>query len=507
MILAVAITYFLIIIIGAGLVTRKRVKSAADFSNAGKSMGWGLVAFTFVLIPLGSGHSMSLWEQATGPLAASTLWWALCVGAIFMPIMMLWLGPLARRSGCITFPQITKNMYGRGMGWMHACITIGSMTGLCAAEIIATGAAIYALSDGALPLYPWGILISFVFVLLYVVFGGMLQMAWISVVNSIVMIVGSFLALIMIVGYVGSNLIFGGAVGLDAVQAVYESQGALSKLTQFDMGHTELWFGIIIPVIFLHLTAAGVSQPHNMPFFAAKSEQDCRKGIFLASAINTMSAVPWVAIALIGMAIPAVIAAGGDNLGKLIVPIVALQALPKPIVGILMVSLLSMTLSTAGALVIGNASLLTNDIIKGALFPKISEKSELLVTRICVLVCGLVCLVPALNLPVIMPVFLWCFTFSMPIFVNYIMGMYVKVNKTAAWLNIIIGYTVAFIWTFTPPAGIPFPFNISMYPVLTISIVCGIVLPLVLPGGTPAKIKDIKKMSETAPALGTSGSL
>jgi SSS family solute:Na+ symporter len=501
MILAVAIIYFLIIIVGAGLLTRKKIKSANDFNDAGKSMGWGLVAFTFVLIPLGSGHSMSLWEQATGPLAASTLWWALGVGAIFMPIMMLWLGPLARRSGCITFPQITRNMYGRGMGWMHACITIGSMTGICAAEIIATGAAIYALSDGALPLYPWGILLSFVFVLLYVLLGGMLQMAWISVVNSIVMIGGSFLALIMIAVWVGANLTFGDAVGLDAVQAVYESQGALSKLSQFNLGNMGIWFGLIIPVIFLHLTAAGVSQPHNMPFFAARSEQDCRKGIFVASAINAMSAVPWVAIALIGVAIPAVVAAGGENLGKLIVPIVALQALPKPIVGILMVSLLSATLSTAGAIVLGNASLLEKDIIKGALFPNLSEKSELLVTRICILVCGLACLIPALKLPVIMPVFIWCFTFSMPIFVNYIMGMYVKVNKTAAWLNIIIGYSVAFIWTFTPPAGIPFPFNFTMYPVLTISIICGIILPLVLPGGSHAKFDDIKKMSEMNLAL------
>jgi SSS family solute:Na+ symporter len=496
MILAVAIIYFLIILVGAGLITRKKIKTASDFSNAGQSMKWGLVAFSFVLIPLGSGHSMSLWEQATGPLGGSTLWWALGAGAVFMPIMMLWLGPLARRTGCATFPQITSKLYGKGMGWMHACVTIGSMSGLCAAEIIATGAAIYALSDGALPLYPWGVLISFVFAMLYVLFGGILQMAWVSVVNSIVMIAGSFLALIMIAVHVGSTLTFGGAVGLEAVQAFYESQGELAKLSQFNMGQIDLWFGMIIPVIFLHLTAAGVSQPHNMPFFAAKTEQDCRKGIFLASAINTMSAVPWVAIALMGMAMPAVVAAGGGELGKLIVPIVALQTLPKPIVGILMVSLLSATLSTAGAIVIANGDLLANDIIKGALFPKLSKKSELPVMRICVIICGLACLIPALKLPVIMPVFLWCFTFSMPIFVNYMMGMYVKVNKTAAWLTIILGYAVAFIWTFLPPANIPYPFNIIMYPVLTICIICGVVLPLILPGGSPPKFKQIKKQAE-----------
>ena len=140
-------------------------------------------------------------------------------------------------------------------------------------------AAIYALSDGALPLYPWGILLSFVFVLLYVLFGGILQMAWISVVNSVVMIAGSFLAMIMIAVWAGTHLLFEGASGMAAVESVYASQGATAKLSQFSMlGSFELWFGLIIPVIFLHLTAAGVSQPHNMPFFAAKTEQGLPQG-------------------------------------------------------------------------------------------------------------------------------------------------------------------------------------------------------------------------------------
>lgn len=493
--LVVAIAYFVILTVVAGLITRRKVKSALDFSEAGRSLNWLLVALCFTLIPLGSGHTVSLAEQAVGPLGASTLWWSLGAGGVFLPIMMLWLGPLARRMGVSTFPQVSRDLYGRGMGWLHACVTIGSMSGLCAAEMIGSGVCIYALSGGTLPL-TWCVLISFIVVELYVIFGGALQMAWVSLVNAIVMIAGSFLALAMVIGYIGEHLAFGGATGLAAVYEFYQSQGGLAKLTQFNLGQPALWLGIILPVILLHLTAGGVSQPHNIPFFAARSEEDCRKGVFLAAAINIMSAVPWVGLALIGAAMPTVVAAAGQDLGKLVIPLVALEALPPTIVGLLMVALLCATLSTAAAIVIANASLLTTDILKGALAPKMSGKAQLLALRICTLVCGLVCLIPALRLPIIMPVFFWCFTFSMPIFVNYIMGMLVRLNTKAAWINIIVAYLVAFIWTFTPPANVPPPFDMTVYPVLVISVVCGVILPFILPGGSPPRMSQMKMQPE-----------
>lgn len=485
MILAVAIVYFIVVIVGIGLYTRRKVKTASDFNQGGQSLNWVMVAFSFVLIPLGSGHSMSLWEQSIGPLGGATLWWSLGVGAILIPLFMLWLGPMARKTGKTTMPEITKELYGRGFSWVHTGITIASLTGICAAELIGTGVAIYTMSDGQLPLYPWCILIAFAFTVLYVFFGGILQMAIVNLVNAAVMIIGSFIAVIGIVMWMNGNFSFDGATGMAAVQAAYDSQGIGYKLSQFgQMGNPVLWLDIIIPVVLLHLCGTGVSQAHNMPFFAAKSEKDCRKGLYLASTINVMSAVPWVIIGLIAFVVPSVLSAAGDELGKLIVPVAALQMLPKPLVGILMVSLLSATLSTAGSLVIGFGNLLAHEIIKGALFPKMSDVTELKVTKLCILICSVICLIPALTLPVIMPIFFWCFMLSIPIFFVYITGMYITRNKLWTWIALIAGYIVAFWWTFAPPP-VPYPFTNILYPVLIVSFIFGMLIPCFVKGETP----------------------
>lgn len=479
MALVIALVYFVALIMVAALYTRKKVKTASDFANAGKGMSWVLVTFCFVLAPLGSGHTMSLWETATGPIGASALWWSIGAGAIFLPITMLWLGPWARQSGCTTVPQIIEQIFGKKMGWLHACVQTMTWTGIGASEIIATGTAIYGLSGGAIPFQPWCIIIAFLLIVGYVYFGGILQMAWLNVVNSIVMIIGSYTALFMLGGYLAANL-----GGWGYIKEFYASMDTVGKLVQFDLGNQGVWLQVILPVIILHTCAGAVSQCMMQPFFAAKSDQDCRKGVFLGSVINVMSAVPWVCFALVGMAIPVVVASGGSSIGKLVVPLLAAEALPAPIVGLLMVSLLSATLSTGGSIVLGNANVITTDILKGALNPKMSDKRLLVVMKRVIFVAALLCVVPALTVPVVFPVFLWVFSFGIPIFIIYIIGLHFKTCKLAAWITVIAAYVVDLLWTFWPKIGeiVPSPFNMNMYAVTLVSLVLGIVLTAILPG-------------------------
>jgi SSS family solute:Na+ symporter len=481
MILIVALIYFVVLIIGAGILSRKRIKSTDDFTNASRSLAWPMVMTTFAIIPLGSGHSMSLWQQAIGPLGGNAAWWGLAVGAIIVPLMMLWTGPLARWTGFRTFPEITKAMYGRAFSQFHAAVTTASFSGIIAGEMIATGVAIFTLSDGEVPLNPTAILIAFALTILYIFFGGVLQMAWINIVNAIMLIAGSFAALIGIVIWVGKNFIFNGASGLEAVQVWYENEDIADRLSQFSSLGTgpQLLFDLIIPVALLHITATGVSQGHNLPFLAAKSTKDCRKGIYFASAINFMSCVPWILIGLIAFAVPAVTnAIAPERLGELIVPGAALLMLPKPLTGILMVSLLSATLSTAGAVTMGNGTLLAHEIIKGALFPKMSDKNELILTRVCIIGIACICLFPALNLPLIMPVFMWCFMLSIPIWFIYMTGIYFSISKTWCWVTVVIAYVIAFWWTFAPPA-VPWPWGTVTYPVALVSFIFGMLIPAI----------------------------
>jgi SSS family solute:Na+ symporter len=368
------------------------------------------------------------------------------------------------------------------------------MSGIIAAELIGTGVAIYTLSGGALSLTP-AIIIAFIFALLYIFFGGILQMAWINIANSIMLIVGSFAAVAGTVVWVTKNV----TNGMDGIMDYYKSapemgEGYLNQYSNALQPTTIL--SIIIPVALMHLCAIAVSQGHNMPFFAAKSNKAIRKGVYLAGVINAMSAVPWVLIGVIAFALPAVMSTlAPEEVGKLIVPAAALMMLPKPLTGLLMISLLSATLSTAGSITLGSAQLMTTNIIKDALFPKMSDKHELLLIRIMCIVYLLVCLFMALNLPVIMPVFFFCFMLNIPLFFCYITGMFITINKVTCNLTLIAGYIVAFWWTFAPPANVPYPFNDTTWAVIAVSFIFGFLLPVILKKQGKMSLNQMIKIS------------
>ena len=189
------------------------------------------------------------------------------------------------------------------------------------------------------------------------------------------------------------------------------------------------------------------SQVQNQPMLMARSESDIRRGVFWAAFINSLSTYPWVILALVGMSIPA-IAVGG---AKLSLPALALMALPQWIVGILMIALLAATLSTTGGLILASSHIIVHDIFKRAVYPKMSDRTFLILTRIMILVCAGLVIVPALKLPYIFSIFMWTFSFAIPIFGVYLIGMLWKISKPAAWITILAGYGANFLWTFAAP--------------------------------------------------------
>lgn len=466
-----AIAYFAIVVLGSSYFFRGRVKTMDDFTKGGQTLSWVMVSLGLALIPLGSGHTMSLWEASAG-LGASVLFWAIIVGGIFLPLLMLWFGPWIRELKVNTFPEAMEMLFGRNMGYLHGCVNIASWTGICMAETLAAAGAIYGLTGGAVPYFPWCIVIAFLLIMMYVIFGGIIQYSMVSVVNAIVMIVGSYLALFLIGGWITAH-----SMGWVGITDVYAKTGELWKLEIFNFS-PDLLFQIIIPVSVLHITAAAVTQGMYIPLLSAKSDEDCRKGVFLSAFINGVSAFPWVIMALIAMSFPA-IAAGG---AKLSVINLAIKTLPPPIVGLLMICLLAATLSTGSSVMLGNATIIVDVILKRAVFPDMSSETQLKLMRPALVVCGLLACVPALFVPMIFPVFLWCFSFGIPIFVIWIVGMLWKTSKTAAWITVLVTYLVNFIWTFTTPTWAPAPFNMNIYPVTLCSIVLGIGLNLILPG-------------------------
>lgn len=494
MALVIAVVYFAILIIGASIATKSKVKSAKDFQNAGGGLGWVMVTFCFVLAPLGSGHTMSLWEKAAGGgftdwanftgIGAGAMWWAIGAGAIFLPIAMLWMGPLYKRMKVATVPEAIEKVFGKNMSWFHAAFQTMTWTGIGCSETVATGAAIYTLCQASginINIY-MSIILGFILIVCYVFFGGMLQMATLNVINACVMIICSYACIgIIAVHYLAE------IGGWDGVKAVYDQVGMTSILTQTGtLGLPPVWLGVIIPVIVLHMTAGCMSQTMMQPFFAAKDKSACRKGVFLGMSFNIMSSLPWIFLGIAAMAIPTIASTVSAN-GLTAVPNIAAEGLPIPAVGFLMVALLSATLSTGGGIVLANSNVIAGDVIYKCMRPQMTDKQQMRTSKICIIVAAALLLPGALLMAneFVFNLFLWVFSFGMPVFVVFIIGYNFKVSKIAAWITVIVSYVIDCIWTFVDmspffPAGSVWSMN--LYMTMVVSVVLGIVLHLILPG-------------------------
>jgi len=477
--LVIAVAYFLILSVGTSLWLRKKVKSGSDFVTGGGTLAWPLVIAAFVLAPLGSGHTLSLWE-ASANMGASVLWWGIISGGIFVPLFVLWFAPWFRRLNVQTFPEGMGKIFGEKIGWLISAVFPAQLLGICIAEVSATAAAFYTLGGGAIPYTPHCILLAVVLTILYIVVAGLMQAAWMNIFNAAALIVGSFLAVFA----TGSWLATRG--GWESIADFYTKAGTPWKLSVVNLS-PDVMFGVFFPCLILVVFLQSSSQAQNQPILAARSEADVRRGVFWAAFINSLAAYPWVILALVGMAIPSIAANGA----KLSVPGLALMALPSWMVGFLMIALLSATLSTTGGLLLAASHIIVHDIFKRALNPNMSDATFLKLTRLMILVGAVLVVIPALQLPYIFSVFMWTFSFAIPVFGAYLIGMLWKVNRFAAWSTILAGYAANFLWTFSAPAWLPSYLSLNVYPTTFATLLVGIVLNLILPG-EPAYIRRLK---------------
>lgn len=479
--LIIAIAYFLVLSIGTSLFLGKKVKSGSDFLTGSNTLAWPLVTAAFVLGPLGSGHTLNLWEAQAG-MGASVLWWGIIAGGIFVPLFMLWFGPWFRRLNVQTFPEGMGKIFGENIGWLIAAVFPAQLIGICIAEVLATAAAFYALGGEAIA-FKNCIYLAVGFTIIYIVVAGLMQVAWMNLFNAVMLILGSFAAV------VATGFWLAGRGGWESVSAFYANTGTAWKTSILNFS-PDVVFGFIFPCLILLVFMCSASQAQYQPMLLAKSDSDVRRGVFFASFINSMVTYPWVILGLVGMSIPAIAAVGA----KLSVPKLALMALPPWMVGILMISLLAATLSTTSQLILASSHMIVHDIFKKAVNPEMSPGTFLLLTRVMIFVCALLVIVPALKVldQNVMSIFFWTFSFGIPVFGVYLIGMLWKVNRVAAWVTMLAGYGANFLWTFAPDLiWLPERIKSNVYASIFATVLFGVAMNLVLPG-EPGYLRQMK---------------
>ncbi len=492
--LIIAIAYFLILSVGIGFFLRKKVKSGSDLVTGSSTLAWPLVTAGFVLAPLGAGHTFNLW-QYQADMGASVLWWGMIAGGIFVPLFLLWFGPWFRRLKVQTFPEGMGKIFGENIGWLIAAIFPAQLLGICIAEVFTTATAINALTGDTLQMNPHCIYLAIFFTIIYILLAGLMQVAWMNLVNAIMLIVGSFVA----VFYTGHWL--EGRGGWESVANFYIAEGKPLHTSIFNFS-PDVIFTIIFPCLILLVFMCSASQAQYQPMLLAKSESDIRRGVFFASFVNSMVTYPWVILGLVAMATVVVIPKGATPdvvAGAVVkcVPTLAIAFNQPWLVGILMIALLAATLSTSAQLILASSHMIVHDILKKAVNPRMSDKTFLILTRAMIFVCALLVIIPTLKLnrPVI-EIFYWTFSFAIPVFGVYLIGMLWKVNRVAAWTTMVAGYAANFLWTFAPDLiWLPERIRSNVYATILATVLFGVIMHLIL-RGEPGYLRQIKAAEE-----------
>ncbi len=188
-----ALIVYSVLFIGVGLFISRRVKKADDFLVAGRRLGPGLIAATFLAANIGAGSTVG----ATGlgyAFGLSAWWWVGCAG-IGSFILANTVGPkiwtLAAKNGWRTVGDFLDHRYNRSVrGLIAALLWIGTLM-ILAGQLIAISQILEVVAS--VPKWQ-GCLIGGIVVTAYFAAGGLLSSAWVNAIQLTVKFSGFVLA-------------------------------------------------------------------------------------------------------------------------------------------------------------------------------------------------------------------------------------------------------------------------------------------------------------------------
>ncbi len=226
---------------------------------------------------------------------------------------------------------------------------------------------------------------------IYVIAGGYMATAVNDFIQGIIMLVG----IILVIGAVLSQN--GGFVAaLNSLAEVHVEGNAPGSFNSF-FGPDPL--GLMFVVILTSLGTWGLPQMVQK-FYAIKSEKDINKGTIISTIFAVIVAGGCYFLGGFGRLFSDKlnVGANGNPAGGFdsIIPSM-IEGLPDILIGVVIVLVLSASMSTLSSLVLASSSTLTLDLIKDHVVKKMTEKKQVLILRILIVVFIVISAYIALN--------------------------------------------------------------------------------------------------------------
>src|SRR5437762_9964967 len=380
------ITFVVLYLLGTlalGVWAGTRIKNTSDFAIAGRSLPLIMVVTTTFATWFGAETVMGIPAKFVqgglnaiieDPFGAGTC--LILVGLFFATKLY--------KQNLLTIGDFYRQRFGRGVEVFCSGAIILSYLGWVAAQITALGLVFSVLTNGAMS-ETAGMIVGTMAVLVYVVIGGFLAVAWTDFIQMIVLVIG-----LSIIALFSANL----AGGADKVLAMATDKSLWSVLPAPSFTDIAMFVGAGVTMMLGSIPQQDVFQR----VMSAKNAETARNGAVIGGVSYILFAfVPMfvVSCAVVVMGSSALDLAKNDY--QRLLPTFVLTQMPLVMQILFFGALLSAIKSTSSATLLAPSTSFVENILKN-LRPRMSDKQQLLATRASIVVFAVLVLAYAIAL-------------------------------------------------------------------------------------------------------------
>jgi solute:Na+ symporter, SSS family len=364
--LIVFVVLYLLGTLALGVWAGTRIKNTADFAIAGRSLPLVMVITTTFATWFGAETVMGiparfvqggLGAVVEDPFGAGTC--LILVGLFFATKLY--------RQNLLTIGDFYRKRYGKGIEVFCSLAIILSYLGWVAAQITALGLVFNVLTDGAMS-ETTGMVVGTLAVLVYVVVGGFLAVAWTDFIQMIVLVVG-----LSVIAVFSADL----AGGADKVMDLARNKDLFNFLPAPGFTEVAMFIGAAVTMMLGSIPQQDVFQR----VMSAKDEKTARNGAVIGGVSYILFAfVPMfvVASAVVVMGQEALTLAKDDY--QRLLPTFVMSKMPLLMQILFFGALLSAIKSTSSATLLAPSTSFVENILKN-LRPHMGDRQQLRAMR------------------------------------------------------------------------------------------------------------------------------
>ncbi len=364
--LIVFVVLYLLGTLGLGLWAGTRIKNTSDFAIAGRSLPLVMVVTTTFATWFGAETVMGIpakfVQGGLGSVVEDPFGAGIClvlVGAFFATKLY--------RQNLLTIGDFYRERYGKGVEIFCSAAIILSYLGWVAAQITALGLVFSVLTNGAMSEMA-GMIVGTLAVLVYVVVGGFLAVAWTDFIQMIVLVIG-----LSVIAIFSADL----AGGADKVIALTQQKELWKFLPEPTFTDMAMFIGAAVTMMLGSIPQQDVFQR----VMSAKDERTARNGAMIGGFSYILFAfVPMfiVAAAVVVMGQEALDIAKDDY--QKLLPTFVLGKMPLLMQILFFGALLSAIKSTSSATLLAPSTSFVENILKN-IRGHMKDREQLLAMR------------------------------------------------------------------------------------------------------------------------------